>query len=229
MVAMRPHGRIDGAHGPSVQRNGKGAALGESVAALADLDVAALRLQWRNELGGAPPSHLPRWLLLKVLAYRMQAQFLGDLDKATLRTIREPPGAGSSVSRQAAFETRGPMTRDGTRLSPGALLVREWRGTLERVTVLESGLAWNGKTYSSLSQAAKAITGGNWNGHRFFGLRTCGPKGGRAKARDIQPAAATSESDAASEQASKPALASRPASANRDSRNLRAADAAALP
>jgi hypothetical protein len=220
---MRPYGRIDGPLGPAVQRNGKGGALGEEVAALADLDVAALRLQWRNELGGAPPSHLPRWLLLKVLAYRLQAQFLGDLDQATLRTIGEPPGAGSSVSRQAAFETRGPMARHGARLNPGALLVREWRGKLERVTVLESGFAWNGKIYGSLSQAAKAITGGNWNGHRFFGLRTSGPKGGRAKARDAQPAVA------ASEQASKPALASRPASADRDSRNLRATDATASP
>jgi hypothetical protein len=136
----------------------------------------------------------------------MQAQVLGDLDKATLRTIHEPAGASSSASRQAAFEPRGPMTRKGARLNPSALLVREWRGKLERVTVLEAGFAWNGMTYGSLSQAAKAITGGNWNGHRFFGLRTSGPKGRRAKARDTQPAVATSE------RGSKPALASRPAS-----------------
>jgi Protein of unknown function (DUF2924) len=41
----------------------------------------------------------------------------------------------------------------------------------ERVTVLENGYAWNGKTYGSLSMIAKAITGTSWNGHRFFGLR----------------------------------------------------------
>jgi Protein of unknown function (DUF2924)/Resolvase, N terminal domain len=40
------------------------------------------------------------------------------------------------------------------------------------VTVLEKGFAWNGKSYSSLSQIAKAKTGTAWNGHRFFGLRT---------------------------------------------------------
>jgi Protein of unknown function (DUF2924) len=51
-------------------------------------------------------------------------------------------------------------------------LVREWKGKLERVTVLEKGFAWNGKSYSSLSQIAKAVTGTAWNGHRFFGLRT---------------------------------------------------------
>jgi len=37
--------------------------------------------------------------------------------------------------------------------------------------VLESGFAWNGGTYESLSKVARAITGTNWNGPRFFGLR----------------------------------------------------------
>ena len=37
--------------------------------------------------------------------------------------------------------------------------------------ILEEGFAWNGQTFGSLSQIAKAMTGTNWNGHRFFGLR----------------------------------------------------------
>ena len=37
--------------------------------------------------------------------------------------------------------------------------------------VLDDGFAWNGGAYASLSQVAKAITGTNWNGHRFFGLK----------------------------------------------------------
>jgi hypothetical protein len=44
-------------------------------------------------------------------------------------------------------------------------------GRLERVMILEEGFAWNGQTFGSLSQIAKAMTGTNWNGHRFFGLR----------------------------------------------------------
>ena len=38
--------------------------------------------------------------------------------------------------------------------------------------MLDQGFAWNGETYGSLSQVAKAMTGTSWNGHRFFGLRT---------------------------------------------------------
>ena len=37
--------------------------------------------------------------------------------------------------------------------------------------ILEGGFAWDGQTFGSLSQIAKAMTGTNWNGHRFFGLR----------------------------------------------------------
>ena len=37
--------------------------------------------------------------------------------------------------------------------------------------ILEEGFAWNGQTFGSLSQIAKAMTGTTWNGHRFFGLR----------------------------------------------------------
>jgi hypothetical protein len=39
------------------------------------------------------------------------------------------------------------------------------------VMVVDEGFALNGKTYDSLSKVAFAITGTNWNGPRFFGLR----------------------------------------------------------
>ena len=78
---------------------------------------------------------------------------------------------GSPIGQARPFANRGPTTREGVGLSSGALLVREWNGRIERVMVLDEGYAWNGGVYSSLSQAAKAITGTNWNGHRFFGLK----------------------------------------------------------
>ena len=56
-------------------------------------------------------------------------------------------------------------------LRPGSELNREWEGTVQRVRVLADGYAWNGTTYKSLSQVARAITGTRWNGPRFFGLR----------------------------------------------------------
>jgi Protein of unknown function (DUF2924) len=118
-------------------------------------------------LGGEPPTHLARWLLMRVLAYRLQAEAFGGLDKSIQRMLR------SNEERDVAvpFDRRAPQTRNGVGLKAGALLVREWNGKLERVMVLEEGFAWSGRTFGSLSQIAKAMTGTNWNGHRFFGLR----------------------------------------------------------
>jgi hypothetical protein len=151
-------------------------ALNAIVLSLADLDAVQLCLQWRNHLGGKAPAHLPRGLLQRVLAYRLQAAALGDLDKATVRSIRASRGDGIDFAG-SPFKKRKPRTRDGIGLNPGALLVREWKGKLERVMVLDNGFAWNGRTFGSLSQAAKAITSTSWNGHRFFGLRSAKDQG----------------------------------------------------
>ena len=137
---------------------------------LADLeghDLNGLRRRWRAHLGGEPRAHLQRWLLMRVLAYRLQADAFGDLDKSIQRMLRSNKNRGAATP----FDRRAPQTRDGVGLKAGALLVREWNGKLERVMILEEGFAWNGKTFGSLSQIAKAMTGTSWNGHRFFGLR----------------------------------------------------------
>ncbi|MFZ1963354.1 MAG: DUF2924 domain-containing protein [Roseiarcus sp.] len=177
--------------------------LDATIKSFADLDALQLRLQWRNHLGGSAPAHLPRWLLMRILAHRIQAKTLGELDKATLRIIRAPNGDGGDDDGGRLFAPRDPATRDGIRLKAGALLVREWNGRLERVMVLEKGFAWNGKSYGSLSQIAKAMTGTSWNGHRFFGLRPGGPRtGGRTSRRlmretSVMPVSGLPESDCA--------------------------------
>jgi Protein of unknown function (DUF2924) len=150
-----------------------------TVAGLDDLDAEQLRLQWRNHLGGTAPAHLPRWLLLRVLAYRLQAAALGDLDKATVRSIRVSQGDANDFVG-SPFKTRKPRTRNGIGLNRRALLVREWKGKLERVIVLDKGFTWNGQTFGSLSQVAKAVTGTSWNGHRFFGLRSVKDHGSKS-------------------------------------------------
>jgi hypothetical protein len=36
---------------------------------------------------------------------------------------------------------------------------------------LAEGFEWNGRAYKSLSAVANAITGTNWNGFAFFGIK----------------------------------------------------------
>jgi Protein of unknown function (DUF2924) len=140
--------------------------LREAVANLVTLDLAGLRLQWRNVFGGAAPLHLPKPLLARVLAYRLQADALGDLPDTVRRMLKGFGAQSSALGGQAG----GDGSSYRRRIKPGSILVREWNGHLHRVTALEEGFAWEGKTYRSLSMVARAITGGHWNGPRFFGL-----------------------------------------------------------
>ena len=134
----------------------------DEIARLRGLDLLGLQARWRSVMGKQAPSHLPKHLLLRILAYRLQADRFGDLDPATARALdrlSKADGAGEI-----------PLP-DAGRIPPGTVLVREWDRRVHRVMVLETGDAWNGGTYASLSQVARAITGTRWNGPRFFGLR----------------------------------------------------------
>lgn len=146
------------------------------LARLAALDLAALRKRWRRVLGRPAPEHLTRPLLHRLLAYRIQAAAFGDLDRETVRRL-DRLAQGENNERDGKVVGAGALalslpSAPGRR--PGTVLVREWRGALQRVTVLERGFAWNNVSYDSLSKVARAITGTNWNGPRFFGLREKG-------------------------------------------------------
>src|SRR6266702_4297534 len=138
-------------------------ALDVEIARLRELDVGALRARWHTVFGRRSSSHLPRHLLFRILAYRLQADLLGDVDAESQRLLdrsESPQKAGQHAAARRSIVVR-----------PGTILGREWNGQMQRVTVLENGFAWKGKTYPSLSKIALAITGTRWNGPRFFGLR----------------------------------------------------------
>ena len=92
-----------------------------------------------------------------MLAWRLQAEALGGLDRESRRQLKR----------------RGPLQVEGLALGVGTRLRREWQGRLVEVEIeIEaSGFRCQGTLYPSLSAAASAITGTRWNGPRFFGLR----------------------------------------------------------
>jgi hypothetical protein len=140
--------------------------LDNEIARLRGLDVGDLRARWHTVFRRAAPPHLPRHLLFRILAYRLQADQLGDLDADTRRMLdRIGSGSSEGIDRLVAD-----LKRPRTELRPGTLLTREWGGHLQRVMVLADGFTWNGKIYRSLSKVAFAMTGTRWSGPRFFGL-----------------------------------------------------------
>jgi hypothetical protein len=141
------------------------------IARLRDLDVNELRGRWQAAFGRPAPAHLPRHLLIRMVAYQLQAERFGDLDAQSRRRLDQ------TVTPQTAGPSPASVRQSISQLRPGSTLGREWNGQMQRVSVLPDGFAWNGKTYRSLSQVAFAITGTRWNGPRFFGLRDKSAKG----------------------------------------------------
>jgi hypothetical protein len=148
-------------------------ALDVEIAHMRDLETGDLQARWHAVFRRRPPPHLARHLLFRVLAYRLQANLLGDLDGESQRLL------DCSVCPEDAGRRAVDLTRRTADLRPGTVLGREWNGKMHRVTVLADGFAWNGKTYASLSKVALAITSTRWSGPRFFGLREKPPKGAR--------------------------------------------------
>jgi hypothetical protein len=131
--------------------------------ALQSRSLEELRTLWRQLYKTPAPRFFRRELLIRAIAYQMQAKVYGGLSAKTRRTLLK-------ISERA--ESAGGFTAKDAprRLRPGTRLIRAYKGVTHTVHVLDDGFEWNGKRYKSLSAIAREITGTSWNGNVFFGL-----------------------------------------------------------
>jgi len=97
-----------------------------------------------------------------LIAWKLQSKALGGLNAET----------GMRLSRLKSAMVKGKEAElsPSVGLGVGTILTREWKGIEHRVLVLDHGFEHQGETYGSLSMVARAITGTQWSGPRFFGL-----------------------------------------------------------
>ena len=129
---------------------------------LKTMPIVELRALWRAKFKSEPPKAFGPDLLRRSIAYRIQEEAYGGLDRTTARLLQQLKAQMRKTPGRIVLPRR---------IKPGAILVRRWNGQSHRVTVLDEGFAHNGKTYQSLSVIARLITGTRWNGPRFFSLR----------------------------------------------------------
>lgn len=136
--------------------------LDEQLAALGTMSSAQLRDEWRGVFREPAPAMSPD-LLARGIAYRLQERRYGGLPASTKRELKR-------MVRE--LEKNGSVgAAPEVQLKPGTRLARDWGGRTHHVLVMEDGFIFKDRQFRSLTQIAHAITGTNWSGPRFFGLR----------------------------------------------------------
>lgn len=131
---------------------------------LATAPIVELRKRYREVLRTDPPKAFGPDLLRRSIAQRIQEKAYGGLPGSTKRLLDQ-------LVKAMAAKPNGRLELP-RRIKPGSELVRTWKGKTYRVVVRPDGFAYDGKTYAGLSEIASLIAGTNWNGPRFFGLRS---------------------------------------------------------
>ena len=137
--------------------------LSAQIAALPTLNKAQLLAIWAENFNKDPPPKLRKELMVPVLAYRIQEREFGGLSNSARRQLREVAASLKTTKPSQERPDSDPQT--GTRL------LRVWRGETHEVIATGNGYLYRGKTYSSLSRIAREITGTQWSGPLFFGVR----------------------------------------------------------
>ena len=137
-----------------------------------------------HDLHGQPVRTRHRQYLIRKLAWRMQANEMGDLSDRARKRAKDlandsdvrvmapkslicPPQTADPRSTVKRFTKRDPRIP-----AVGSAIVRQYKGKTVRVIVLdlEVGFEYNGQRYRTLTAVAKVITGTHINGFRFFML-----------------------------------------------------------
>ena len=124
---------------------------------LAAASREVLLAEWREVVGRSPPKYLSKPLMMQILSHAYQVDMVGGYTKRLDGRLKKV--ARCDVVRPA--------------FKPGSRFVREYHGVTHVVEVNEEGrFVWNEQSFKSLSHTARAITGYNVSGFKFFGVST---------------------------------------------------------
>lgn len=118
----------------------------------ASVDRTELTNRWKQLFNCPPPVQSNTEFLRRAIGWQTQVNTFGGIDSGCRKILQR--GAVISI------------------LAPGTTLIKHWQNVNHQVTVTDAGFEYTGKIFRSLSAIAKAITGTNWNGRVFFGVKS---------------------------------------------------------
>lgn len=140
---------------------------------LPTMPIVQLRARYRELFRTEPPKAFGPDLLRRGIAHHIQEKAYGGLSREHQRVLNQ-------LVKAARTKPSGRIELP-RRIKPGSELVRTWNRRTYRVMVMEDGFAYDGTTFTSLSEIAFVITGTKWNGPRFFGLRSSSAQANEVK------------------------------------------------
>ncbi len=153
--------------------------LNQHIDELRHLTTTQLQLKYR-ELFGQPSHSNHKDYLFRRVAWRLQAVAEGGLSERAREHARE---IATDADLRLCAPKRPIETQPAVRIAnasrqldprvppPGTQLIKRYKDETLTITVLEDGYQYGERVYKSLSAIARQVTGTQWNGYVFFGLR----------------------------------------------------------
>ena len=127
------------------------------LARLQTMELDELKDYWREVYGKDAPD-CGKVFLRKQLSFRVQELQYG----------------GISETAQAVLVEAGNLPKlkpNAGGILPGTRFERDWKGEIHVVIATATGFEYKNQNFRSLSGVAFAITGTQWNGKKFFGVK----------------------------------------------------------
>ena len=123
-----------------------------------------LKKQWRSVFKTNPPPFARSTFIQSYLIWEEQKRLYGGPKRTTVKALEKQIAALRNGTK--------PPDKKTLVLKPGTKLIREHQGQRHEVIVQEKGYRYQDQIYRSLSAIARGITGTQWNGKLFFGVKS---------------------------------------------------------
>jgi len=142
----------------------------ETIEQLQQLSREELIKKWKKLFKTNSPQHVKKEFLIKHIVWELQAKKQGGYSAQTQKQLDKLADKIAKKEDIKEEEINKPC-RQNSEIKTGTKLIREYKGEKHEVIALEKGFEYRDKQYKSLSAIAREITGTQWNGKVFFGVK----------------------------------------------------------